>query len=213
MKSFSFPSFPSTVSRRWKIGVVGSLLVVAVGMLALSYEIYQVESRMKYADEELNLGRPRVATSMLNELDKRQSFMLLARVGVIDREAFMRLRCAATVLDREYEKAVDVCSAALKVATSDHAKNEILFNRATAYIPLALSGITPKGLSRATEDLKSVLRTAEHSRAALLLEKINLMKGGEGKGEPQAGDQKGRPSVQMFDEAPSSGGAGNNEGF
>jgi lipopolysaccharide biosynthesis regulator YciM len=122
----------------------------------------------------------------------------------------MRLRCAATVADREYEKAVDICSSALKVATTDRTKNEILFNRATAYIPLAMSGITPKGLSRATEDLKSVLRTEQHSRAALLLEKINLIKGGEGKGEPQSGDQKGRPDVQMFDEAPPASGAGGN---
>ena len=213
MRLLSFSSFHFSVSRKVKIGLLGLFFFVAIGMLALSYEVYQVELRMKRAAVELNTGRPRVATEMLDVLDKRPSFVLFARFGVMDREAFMRLRCAATVADREYEKAVDICSSALKVATSDRAKNEILFNRATAYIPLAVSGITPKGLSRATEDLKSVLRTEQHSRAALLLEKINLIKGGEGKGEAQSGDQKGRPGVQMFDEAPSSGSGGTTNGY
>lgn len=204
--------FVSFSQRFWRYARIGSLTVVcavALGAIGVSYEMWHAEGIIRDATRDLNLGRTGEARRSLEVLSKSASYGWFLKLHLVSNEELMRVQCAATVADAEYEKAVDVCTRALSSTTNPAVQHELYFNRAAAYIGQTVSGTLAKGMSRAIDDYKMDLRTELHSRAAVVLEKLNLFKAGQGKGDPKkGGDGESRPGVPMFDESPSNGGGG-----
>ncbi|KKU78544.1 MAG: 50S ribosomal protein L13 [Parcubacteria group bacterium GW2011_GWA2_47_7] len=138
-------SLPSRFWRYVRIVTLSTVCIFALGVIGVSYGMWYADGIIRNATRDLNLGYPGEARYSLETLSSDSFHKLFLRLHLVDDEELMRVRCAASVSDAEYEQAVAVCTQALSYAHGSAIRNEIRFNRAAAYIRLTFLGMLPKG--------------------------------------------------------------------
>lgn len=176
-----------SMERRYVVVRAILLVVFAVAGILLWFmaeESARMERTLRSAQEAIATSRPDDAALSLLRESERSSLQLFTRLGLVRDDEFLRLHCAVTLKTHDYEKAIEACSKALGRARKEELRREIRYNRAVAYVHML--GGTPKALAGAKEDLKELLRSEYHSRAAALLERLNLFP--KNKGDPSESD-------------------------
>jgi len=161
------------------------LAVVGTALFLAGKEMARMERTLKDARETISVSKPDDAAFLLLRESERSSLRLFTRLGLLRDDEFLRLHCAITLKTHDYEKAIETCSKALGRVRKEEMRRELRYNRAVTYIHML--GGTPKALMGSKEDLRELLRSEYHSRAAALFEKLNLFPKNKGE-DPSESD-------------------------
>lgn len=188
--------------------VVFALLTsTGIALFLAGKEFARMESALEQARVHIQVHRVDEASVLLETQAGRREFRWLSKLYLVNDEEFLRFYCVVALKRKDYEKAVEVCTAALVKVRAENVKHELYFNRAVAHIHLL--GGPGRSHELARNDLGKLLRTDYHARAAELLEKLNLFpkQAGDGSENEMPGDMNGLSKL------PGGAGGGTNSGF